>query len=132
MELTESGQGGHRGLGLQGSHARGQPAGGLAGGPGQLHFLLDTGIAGLAPRPFTGTCQTADGWLVDPATKGWPQGPNGPPLSGGIHSREGSQAAILPTIPWRVLPDGPPNTRGPLEVLVGLFYRFFGLSWETF
>ena len=43
-----------------------------------------------------GTCQTADGWLVDPATKGWPQGPNGPPLSGaGIHSR--SRRAILPT-----------------------------------
>ena len=29
-----------------------------------------------------------------------------------------------------VLPDGPPNTRGPLEVLVGPFHRRFGLSWE--
>ncbi len=44
---------------------------------------------GVCRNPL-GTCQTADGWLVDP-TKGWPQGPHGPPSvwGGEIHSREG-------------------------------------------
>ena len=32
--------------------------------------------------------------------------------------------SYLPTIPWCILPDGPPNTRGPLEVLVGPFTDF--------
>ena len=36
------------------------------------------------------------------------------------HSRVLFHIDYLP-IPWRILPDGTPNARGPLEVLVGLF-----------
>ena len=31
---------------------------------------------------------------------------------------------------WCTLPDGPPNARGPLEVLVGPFTDLYRLSWE--
>ncbi len=40
---------------------------------------------------------------------------------GRIHSREARWGASPLLFPGYVLPDGPPNTRGPLEVLVGLF-----------
>ncbi len=50
-----------------------------------------------------------------------PQGPMAP--WGGIHSREARMGVdISPLFPRYVLPDGPPDSRGPLEVLVGLDY----------
>ena len=44
------------------------------------------------------------------------------PLGGGIRSREAR--VNIPLFPRLVLPDGPPNARGPSEVLVGLFTDF--------
>ncbi len=49
--------------------------------------------------------------------------PWGQPPGGGIHSREGSRVNISPLFP-RYVPDGPPDARGPLEVLVGPFTDF--------
>ena len=46
------------------------------------------------------------------------------PFGGGNTLARRLAGGYLPTIPWCILPDGPPNTRGPLEVLVGLFTDF--------
>ena len=62
------------------------------------------------------------------SSRSFPPG-RAPCLGGGIHSGRGS--GIFPCSPRHALPGWPPNTRGPLEVLVGLSYRLFGLSWET-
>ena len=56
----------------------------------------------------------------------WP-----PSVWGNTLARRLAGGYLTYLFPWCILPDGPPNTRGPLEVLVGLFHRFFGLSWET-
>ena len=59
---------------------------------------------------------------------GWPKAHG--PLCLGKHQCISSPPSSLEYSPPR---DGPPNTRGPLEVLVGLTdsYRSSGLSWET-
>ena len=61
-------------------------------------------------------------WVPEPRAIGpkaqWP------PSGGGIHSREGSQVAIYLLFPGVSSQMAPPNTRGPLEVLVGLFTDF--------
>ncbi len=54
---------------------------------------------------------------------GWPKA-HGTPVWGGNTLARRLAGSYLPTIPWCILPDGPPNTRGPLEVLVGLFTDF--------
>ncbi len=46
--------------------------------------------------------------------------PNAPPLSG-EYTRRWLYHLLFP---GAILPDGPPNARGPLEVLVGLFTDF--------
>ena len=48
----------------------------------------------------------------------------GPSVWGGNTLARRLAGSYSPTIPWCILPDGPPNTRGPLEVLVGLFTDF--------
>ena len=64
----------------------------------------------------------------EPYPMGWlAQGPMAP--WGGIHSREARMGIFPPLFPRHVLPDGPPDARGPLEVLVGLlpiFRTFLG------
>ena len=55
-------------------------------------------------------------WAIGPKAQ-WP-----PSVWGNTLARR--LGSYLPTIPWCILPDGPPNTRGPLEVLVGLFTDF--------
>ena len=84
-----------------------------------LILIPDYTAYGLAPRT-----------TPHPGVGGWPQGPM-PPLWGGNTLARRLAGSCLP-IPWCILPDGPPNTRGPLEVLVGLFTDFYRLSWETF
>ncbi len=75
---------------------------------------------------------------------------NSCPPSGGWPKAQGLQCPLAPSVwgeytrekarrwlhyllfPGVVLPDGPPDARGPLEVLVGLFTDLYRLSWEIF
>ena len=46
------------------------------------------------------------------------------PPGGGEYTREKARRSLSHLFPGVVLPDGPPNARGPLEVLVGPSHRF--------
>ena len=113
-------------------------------GPWGKGFRTDQFLGGIRVREPT---RAAPPQLITSRVRepqGLARGPAPPPCWGGMHSREasGSIAYIspslgnppqmappnlgsiaghsLPIFPRYVLPDGPPDARGPLEVLVGI------------
>ncbi len=113
-------------------------------GPWGKGFRTDQFLGGIPGAGTNPCCSSPTYYIRVREPQGLARGPAPPPCWGGMHSREasGSIAYIspslgnppqmappnlgsiaghsLPIFPRYVLPDGPPDARGPLEVLVGI------------
>ena len=91
-------------------------------------FLADPGIEALGVGP---KAQGSVGIRAVPL--GSAPRPNGPPLCLGRGNTLARRLAggCSPTIPWCILPDGPPKCSGTVRGSRRASHRFFGLSWET-